>query len=176
MRDDPQGGSLAHVALKAPCRRVVHSPDAGRAVDLRAGSLAQHLAGAGHDAAELTVQLKGLLFGDADIAQVRLEGFVRLLGEHPVAAERLAEHGLQEEIWLLRVVHHHHEERHHHDQTGGDQRLPLPHPGHSYFYADNGGALVFVSTETPFTVFQDIYSRTHHASRRRCGAVKRWDP
>lgn len=60
MRDDPQGGSSAHVALKAPCRRVVHSPDTGRAVDLWAGSLTQHLAGAGHDAAELTVQLQGL--------------------------------------------------------------------------------------------------------------------
>lgn len=66
-----------------------------------------------------------LLLRDADVAQVRFEGLVRLLGEHPVAAERLAEDGLQEEVRLLRVVHHHHEERHHHDQTGGDDRLPL---------------------------------------------------
>lgn len=66
-----------------------------------------------------------LLLGDANIARVRLEGLVGLLGEHPVAAERLAEHRLQEEVGLLRVVHHHHEERHHHNQTGGNQRLPL---------------------------------------------------
>lgn len=66
-----------------------------------------------------------LLFGDANIAQVRLEGLVRLLGENPVAAERLTKHWLQEEVGLLRVVYHDHEERHRHDQTGGDQRLPL---------------------------------------------------
>lgn len=66
-----------------------------------------------------------LLFGDADIAQVRLEGLVWLLGEYPVAAERLTENRLQEEVRLLRVVHHDHEERHSHDQTGGNQRLPL---------------------------------------------------
>lgn len=66
-----------------------------------------------------------LLFGDADVAQMRLEGLVRLLGKHPVAAEGLAEHRLKEEVRLLRVVHHNHEERHHHDQAGGDHRLPL---------------------------------------------------
>lgn len=66
-----------------------------------------------------------LLLGDADVAQVRLKGLVGLLGEHPVAAERLAEDGLQEKIGLLRVVDHHHEERHDHNQTGGNQRLPL---------------------------------------------------
>jgi len=66
-----------------------------------------------------------LLFGDADIAQVRLESLVRLLGEHPVAAERLTKHRLQEEVGLLGVVHHDHKERYSHDQTGGDQRLPL---------------------------------------------------
>lgn len=60
MRDDSQRGLLAHVAFKAPRGRIVHPPDAGRAVDLRAGSLAQHLSRAGHDAAELTVQLKRL--------------------------------------------------------------------------------------------------------------------
>lgn len=66
-----------------------------------------------------------LLLGDANIAQVRLEGLVGLLGEHPVAAERLTEHRLQQEVGLLRVVNHHHEERHHHNQTGGNQRLSL---------------------------------------------------
>lgn len=60
MRDDSQGGSLAHVMFEASCGRVVHPPDAGRAVDLRAGGLAQHLPGARHDAAELTVQLQRL--------------------------------------------------------------------------------------------------------------------
>lgn len=65
-----------------------------------------------------------LLFGDANVAQVRFEGLVRLLGD-PVAAESLTKHWLQEEVGLLRVVHDHHEERHHHDQAGGDQRLPL---------------------------------------------------
>lgn len=66
-----------------------------------------------------------LLFGDANVAQVRFEGLVRLLGKHPVAAERLTEHGRQQEVGLLRVVHHDHEQRHRHDQTGGDQGLPL---------------------------------------------------
>lgn len=56
---------------------------------------------------------------------MRLEGLVGLLGEHPVAAERLAEDGLQEEVGLLRVVDHDHEERHDHNQTGGNQRLLL---------------------------------------------------
>lgn len=42
-----------------------------------------------------------------------------------MAAERLAEDGLQEEVGLLRVVDHDHEERHDHNQTGGNQRLPL---------------------------------------------------
>lgn len=60
VRDNPQRGPLAHVMFKPPCGRVVHPPDAGRVVDLRAGSLAQHLSGAGHDAAELTVQLQRL--------------------------------------------------------------------------------------------------------------------
>lgn len=50
----------------------------------------------------------------------------------------------------------------------------LTHPGHSYFYADNGGPLVFVSPNTPFTasVSKHIYSCMHHRRRRRCGAVK----
>lgn len=39
-----------------------------------------------------------LLLGDADVAQVR---FVRLSGEHPAAAEALAEDRLQEEVRLL---------------------------------------------------------------------------
>lgn len=43
----------------------------------------------------------------------------------------------------------------------------LPHPGHSYFYADNGGALVFVSPTAPFTasVSKHIYSRMYHRRR-----------
>lgn len=69
----------------------------------------------------LCVCVPHLLFGDANVAQVRLEGLVGLLGEHPVAAERLTEHWLQEEVGLLRVVHHYHEERHRQNQTGGDQ-------------------------------------------------------
>lgn len=66
-----------------------------------------------------------LLFGDADVAQVRFEGLVGLLGEHPVAAERLTKHGLQEEVRFLRVVHHHHKKRHGYDQAGGNKRLLL---------------------------------------------------
>lgn len=60
VRDHSQGGPLTHVALEAPRGCVVHPPDAGRAIDLRAGGLAQHLAGAGDDAAELAVQLQRL--------------------------------------------------------------------------------------------------------------------
>ncbi len=73
----------------------------------------------------LSLCVSHLLFGDADVAQVRLKGFVRLLGEHPVAVERLTKHRLQEEVRLLGIIHHNDEERHRHDQTGGDQRLPL---------------------------------------------------
>lgn len=58
--DDPQRGSSAHVTLKSPSWCIVHPPDAGRTIDLWAGSLPQHLARAGHNAAELTVQLQGL--------------------------------------------------------------------------------------------------------------------
>lgn len=58
--DHSQGGPLAHVAFKAPRGRVVHPPDARRAVDLRASGLAQHLPGAGDDAAEFTAQLQRL--------------------------------------------------------------------------------------------------------------------
>ncbi|KAK5860317.1 hypothetical protein PBY51_021806 [Eleginops maclovinus] len=48
----------------------------------------------------------------------------------------------------------------------------LPYPGHSYFYADNGGPLVFVSPETPFpsSVSTRMYSGMHQESR--CGSVK----
>lgn len=60
MRDDSQGGTLAHVTFEAPCGCVVHPPDAGIAVNLQAGGLAQHLSGARHDAAELTVELQRL--------------------------------------------------------------------------------------------------------------------
>jgi len=58
--DHPQSGLLAYIMLKSPCGSIVHPPDARRAVDLRAGSLAQHLTRAGHDAAQLTLQLQGL--------------------------------------------------------------------------------------------------------------------
>lgn len=53
----------------------------------------------------------------------------------------------------------------------------LAHPGHSYFYADNGGPLVFVSPKMPFTasVSQHMYSRLPHRRTRRCGAVTRGD-
>ena len=60
VRDHSQRGALADVNFETPCGRVVHPPDARRAIDLRPGSLAQHLAGAGHDAAELTLQLQRL--------------------------------------------------------------------------------------------------------------------
>lgn len=60
MGHDPQRGLSAHVILKSPSGCVVHAPDARRAVDLRADGLPQHLARAGHDAAELTVKLQWL--------------------------------------------------------------------------------------------------------------------
>jgi len=66
-----------------------------------------------------------LLLGDTDVARVWLEGPVRLPGEHPVAAEGLAEHGLQQNVRFLRVVDHHHQEGHRHHQAGGYHRLPL---------------------------------------------------
>lgn len=56
---------------------------------------------------------------------MRLEALVRLLGEHPVAAESLPEHWVQAEVRLFRVVRHNHEDRHRHNQTGGNQQLPL---------------------------------------------------
>lgn len=58
--DHSQGGPLAHVVFKALRGRVVHPPDTRRTVDLRASGLAQHLPGAGDDAAEFTVQLQRL--------------------------------------------------------------------------------------------------------------------
>lgn len=60
MRDNSQGGTLAHVFFEAPCGCVVHPPDAGRAVDLQTSGLAQHLSGARHNAAELAVELQRL--------------------------------------------------------------------------------------------------------------------
>lgn len=66
-----------------------------------------------------------LLFGDAYIAEVRLEALVRWLGEYPVAAESLPEHRLQAEIRFFWVVGHDHKEGHRHNQTGGNQQLPL---------------------------------------------------
>lgn len=60
MRDDPQSRASAHIVLKPPCGCVVHPPDAGRTIYLRAGALAQHLTRAGHDAAQFAVQLQGL--------------------------------------------------------------------------------------------------------------------
>lgn len=58
--DHPQSGPPADVVLKSPRGSVVHPPDAGRAVNLRADALTQHLTRAGDDAAQLTVQLQGL--------------------------------------------------------------------------------------------------------------------
>lgn len=60
VRDDPERGPSPDVVVKPSRGSVVHAPDAGRAVDLRAGSLAQHLTGAGHNAAQLAVQLQWL--------------------------------------------------------------------------------------------------------------------
>lgn len=57
---DPQRCLEAHVVFESPGWCVVHAPDAGRAVDLRAEPLSQHLPRAGHDAAELTVKLQRL--------------------------------------------------------------------------------------------------------------------
>lgn len=49
----------------------------------------------------------------------------------------------------------------------------LPHPGHSYFYADNGGPLVFVTPKTPFTasVCVDFYSCMRHKRKHGCGDI-----
>lgn len=51
----------------------------------------------------------------------------------------------------------------------------LPHPGHSYFRADNGGPLVFVSPKTPSTasVFRHIYSPWTSGGDAGCGAAER---
>lgn len=50
----------------------------------------------------------------------------------------------------------------------------LPHPGHSYYYADNGGPLVFVSPKTTFTasVCIDFDSWIRHERRHRCSDIK----
>lgn len=56
VRDHPQGGPVSHVALEAARGRVIHPPDAGRAVNLCPGGLSQHLTGARHDAAKLAAQ------------------------------------------------------------------------------------------------------------------------
>lgn len=50
----------------------------------------------------------------------------------------------------------------------------LPHPGHSYFYADNGGPFVFVSPKTTFTpsVCVDFDSCIRHERRHRCNDIK----
>lgn len=60
VRDHPQSGLPADVVLKSPRGGIVHPPDAGRAVDLRADALTQHLTRAGDDTAQLTVQLQRL--------------------------------------------------------------------------------------------------------------------